>query len=206
MWKSACKILVSEDETDCGGLSQSSSWKEDSVPGSIDYIQINSINDWQCISTHSKIIILFASTISSKKLSWTALLRLSQIIFPQHKTTSCMAAPAHRQFNQFTQPIFIQTFQYWEGQGCYSHLIKSEYSVISESIAVSIHILKGNREWIDVVPLPYKTWFTDTERYVWTPVKIPFPWTNYSELSFKLLLWIQSSLQTTMSSRPKDDL
>lgn len=52
-------------------------------------------------------------------------------------------APVHLQLNQFRKPIFFQTFQYWEGQGCYSHLIKTECSIISKSIAVSIRIGEG---------------------------------------------------------------
>lgn len=93
---------------------------------------------------------------------WAGASRLSQIIFPQHnKQYPACLVPAHLQFNQFTKPILLQTFQHWKGQGCYIRHIKTECSIISKSIAVSVGVL--NCEWIDTLPLPYKGCTSDTD-------------------------------------------
>lgn len=137
------KNTVSKDDTDIDNLSQASSTeKRRALPGSIDYIQINLINhDWAYISTRSIIIIWLASTISSSKRWHEQLYHIYlKSSFRGIKQHPARLPPVHLQFNQFRKPIFFQTFQYWGGQGCYIHLIKGEYAIISKSIAVSIHI------------------------------------------------------------------
>lgn len=111
----------------------------------------------------STTVILLASWVSRGDTHVKAgASHLSQIIFPQHnKQYPARLVPAHLQFNQFTKPILLQTFQHWKGQGCYIRHIKAERSIISKSIAVSVGVL--NCERIDTLPLPYKGCTSDTD-------------------------------------------
>lgn len=115
------------------------------------------------VPADSIIVIWLASWFSrSDTHMWAGGSRLSQIIFPQHnKQYPACLVPAHLQFNQFTKPILPKTFQHWKGQGCYIRHIKTECSIISKSIAVSVGVL--NCERIDTLPLPHKGCTSDTD-------------------------------------------
>lgn len=89
------------------------------------------------LHNNSIILIWLAPTNSSNKTGTNSCITFFiKSSFRSTKRHPVRMAPVHLRLNQFRMPIFFQTFQYRGGQGCHTHLIKSEYSIISKSIAV----------------------------------------------------------------------
>lgn len=157
-------------------------------------MRFHSFNNYNSVSLDN----LGAITLTYKQLHHIYL----KSSFRSIKQHPVRPVPVHLQFNQFTKPIFFQTFQYWKGQGCYFHHIKTEYAIISKSIAVFYSRLE--KGWTENVLCTIQR--LRHRHQARCEVKKTFSCTNYLELSFKLLLLLQSSLKTTMSCWPIDDL